>query len=129
MTHAPETAQPSCSRRLFLLGSATTFAGAFLAACGSPAPAEIAETDVPVGSAVIVDNFIIAQPTAGNYVAYSTLCPHEGARITKVQGDEVRCMKHGSTFAIEDGAVITGPAERPLQPASVVNNGGTLTVE
>ena len=38
-------------------------------------------------------------------------------------------MKHGSTFAIEDGAVITGPAEKPLQPASVVNNGGTLTVE
>lgn len=129
MTHSSATAQPTCSRRLFLLGSATTFAGAFLAACGSPAPTEIAEADVPVGSAVIVDNVIIAQPSAGNYVAYSTLCPHEGARITKVEGGEVRCMKHGSTFAIEDGAVLTGPAEKPLQPVAVTNNGGTLTAE
>ena len=33
---------------MFLLGTATTFAGAFLAACGEAAPEEVAKTDVPV---------------------------------------------------------------------------------
>ena len=112
-----------CSRRLFLLGSATTFAGAFLAACGSKEP-----EDVPVGSAVIVDDFIIAQPSAGEYKAYSTLCPHANQHIDEVQGDKVRCPGHGSMFSISDGAVLNGPARDPLTEAQVTANGDTLTV-
>ena len=118
----------TCSRRLFLIGTATTFAGAFLAACGQEPTGEVAKTEVPVGSAVILDRFIIAQPTEGQFVAYSNICPHESARITQVQGDVVRCPKHGSTFAIEDGAVLTGPAVNSLAPAELVDGGDTLTV-
>ena len=47
-----------CSRRMFLLGSATTFAGAYAAACGSSPSAEIAATEIPIGSAKIVDGVI-----------------------------------------------------------------------
>ena len=75
---------------MFLLGTATTFAGAFLAACGSEPAVEVAAADVPVGSATIFDGFIIAQPTEGTYVAYSQTCPHQRNPITEVEGDTVR---------------------------------------
>ena len=53
----------NCSRRMFLLGSATTVAGAFLAACGEEPSVEVAKAEVPVGSAIIADGFIIAERT------------------------------------------------------------------
>ncbi|AZA12415.1 Rieske (2Fe-2S) protein [Corynebacterium gerontici] len=111
-----------CDRRTFLIGSATTFAGALLVACGrKDAPKDLAVSDVPVGSAVIVDKYIIAQPKDGEYKAYSTVCPHQGAPITIVEGSQVKCTKHGSVFDISDGHVVNGPAQQPLQevPAKV----------
>lgn len=117
----------TCSRRMFLLGSATTFAGAFLAACGQIPSDEVAKTEVPVGSAVILDRFIIAQPTEGNFVAYSATCPHQGSKITVVNGDEVRCTKHGSTFSINDGAVTSGPSDTGMVTAQVTDNGDTVS--
>ena len=119
----------TCSRRLFLIGSATTFAGVFLAACGEEPTDDVAKTQVPVGSAVILDRFIIAQPTAGEFVAYSSVCPHEHAPITQVQGDTVRCVKHGSVFNIADGAVVEGPAASGLMPATLVDEGERLVVQ
>ena len=118
--------QPTCSRRMFILGAATTFAGAFLAACGEAPSDEVAKTEVPVGSAVILNRFIIAQPTEGNFVAYSAVCPHQGSKITVVKGDQVRCTKHGSDFSIVDGSVIAGPSQSGMAPATVVDNGDTV---
>ncbi|WKD58419.1 Rieske [2Fe-2S] domain protein [Corynebacterium capitovis DSM 44611] len=113
----------TCSRRLFLLGTATTFAGAFLAACGTEPTAEVAKTQVPVGSSVILDDFIIAQPTEGQYVAYSSTCPHEFRKITQVQDDKVRCTAHGSTFNVADGSVVSGPAVRGLRQVQLAESG------
>lgn len=102
-----------CSRRMFLLGSATTLAGVVLAACGGDADKakEIAVSEVPVGSAVIVGDFILAQPTAGEYKAYSAACTHQRAKITKV-----------------DGSVVSGLARDPLKAATVEVTGDTATV-
>lgn len=116
-----------CSRRTFLLGTATTFAGAFLAACGTSPNNEVAATDVPVGSAVALETVIIAQPTAGHYVAYSATCPHAGSRITKVDGDTVQCLNHNSVFKISDGSVVSGPAQTGLKAATLTQNGDTLS--
>ncbi|MCT1493342.1 Rieske (2Fe-2S) protein [Corynebacterium sanguinis] len=116
----------TCSRRLFLLGTATTFAGAFLAACGQEPTDDVAKTAVPVGGSVILDKFIIAQPTAGNYVAYSSTCPHEFKKITVAQGDTVRCTAHGSTFTIADGSVVSGPAVRGLREVALEDQGERL---
>ena len=116
----------ACSRRLFLVGTATTFAGALLAACGSKS-ANVSASDVPVGSAVIVDGFVIAQPEAGKYVAYSAVCPHQQNPITKVEGDRVKCTKHGSEFSIVDGSVLNSPAQNPLTTAQISQEGDTLT--
>ncbi|WCZ39976.1 3-phenylpropionate dioxygenase ferredoxin subunit [Corynebacterium jeddahense] len=114
---------------MFLLGTATTFAGAFLAACGEEAPEDIAKTDVPVGSAVILDRFIIAQPTAGNYVAYSSVCPHQQKKITKVEGDKVKCTAHGSTFDIATGDRVAGPALSGLRKVELKDNGDKVSAE
>ncbi|PFG27672.1 putative rieske iron-sulfur protein [Corynebacterium renale] len=119
---------PACSRRLFLVGSATTFAGILAAACGSTSTEEVAATDVPVGSAIIVGDFIIAQPTAGEYRAYSVICPHQNSRITEVEGSTVRCTNHNSIFDIATGKVLEGPARDGLTPAQTDASGGTVTV-
>lgn len=116
----------SCSRRTFLLGTATTFAGVFLAACGKEPSAEVAATQVPVGSSVIVDNVIIAQPNEGEFVAYSTKCPHQGGPITQVDGDTVRCPSHGSVFNIATGEPVSGPAATGMTTVPVRDDNGTV---
>lgn len=118
----------TCSRRLFLLGTATTFAGAFLAACGEAPSEEVAKTAVPVGSAVILDRFIIAQPNPGEYVAYSAVCPHQQQKITVVDGENVRCTAHGSVFNTASGEVISGPATTGLTTAALEETGDQLNV-
>lgn len=118
----------TCSRRLFLLGTATTFAGAFLAACGEAPSEEVAKTAVPVGSAVILDRFIIAQPNPGEYVAYSAVCPHQQQKITVVDGENVRCTAHGSVFDTTKGEVVSGPATTGLTTAALEETGDQLTV-
>ncbi|OHO54859.1 iron-sulfur protein [Corynebacterium sp. HMSC035E02] len=116
----------TCSRRLFLLGTATTFAGAYLAACGKEPTAEIAATDIPVGSAIIVDKVIFAQPTEGEFKAYSQTCPHQGSLITKIEGMTPPCTSHYSSFDLGTGEVTGGPSAKPLTEYGVENDGGTV---
>lgn len=71
----------TCSRRLFLLGTATTLSGALLAACSQleEEPEHIAKfkaKEIPVGGAVSFGNFFVAQPKEGLFKAYSAECPH-----------------------------------------------------
>ena len=119
----------TCNRRLFLIGTATTFTGALLTAC-LPPKQTIDANDVPVGSAVIVGNFIITQPTSGVYHAYSATCPHQGAKITQVNGDTVTCTNHNSVFSITDGAPVSGPSRAGLMEAKLKTGGDNeLTAE
>lgn len=119
----------TCNRRLFLIGTATTFAGALLTAC-TPPKQTIDAKDVPVGSAVIVGNFIITQPTSGVYHAYSATCPHQGAKISQVNGDTVTCTNHNSVFSITDGAPVSGPSRAGLKEAKLKTDGNNkLTPE
>ncbi|WKD60048.1 Rieske (2Fe-2S) protein [Corynebacterium caspium] len=121
------TEQRPCSRRLFLLGTATTFAGAILAACGSDDPVETAISDVPVGSAVIIGEYIIAQPTAGEYKAFSAICPHQSWLISEVEGSVVRCTNHNSRFSIATGEVLEGPSRKPLTATPITINGDRIS--
>ena len=119
----------TCNRRLFLIGTATTFTGALLTAC-LPPKQTIDANDVPVGSAVIVGNFIITQPTSGVYHAYSATCPHQGAKISQVNGDTVTCTNHNSVFSITDGAPVSGPSRAGLMEAKLKTDGDNkLTAE
>jgi Rieske Fe-S protein len=64
---------------------------------------------------------------ASAYAAFSMICTHQQC-LTDVRNNRFECPCHGSRFA-NDGSVINGPAEQPLQRLAVTVNGdGTLTV-
>jgi nitrite reductase/ring-hydroxylating ferredoxin subunit len=78
---------------------------------------------VPVGGAlgltVSGKPIIVSQPTEGKAVAFSAVCPHQGG-IVAVDGKELKCPLHGSTFADATGANLSGPAAGvPLTPIAV----------
>lgn len=85
--------------------------------------------DVPVGgsiSAMINDvPALIAQPTAGNVVAFSAICTHQQC-IVAPAGDEFHCPCHGSKFEAATGDVIEGPARNPLAEIPVAVSGDRI---
>lgn len=101
------------------------------AAGGSGSGAGVPTSEVPEGTAVVVEvggeDVVLAQPTAGQYVAFSATCTHAGGKVQADQGTEVRCPLHGSVFdAGKDGAVVTGPATSPLPAKTVTQDGDQL---
>lgn len=130
-----------CPSRRSLLRSAALLAGVtvlpgVITACGPPPTPTATEgrlpsADVPQGTAVVVaagnTRLIVAQPTAGEFVAFSAVCPHQGALIKGSDTLVVRCPAHGSEFDTADGGVpITGPAADPLTTVPVTVQGEEL---
>ncbi|GAB3911953.1 Rieske iron-sulfur protein [Microlunatus endophyticus] len=119
---------------LVALGGGTA---AVLAACSGPSesssaassagPLTVAKTAVPSGSGMIKDGFIVTQPTAGSFKAFSNICTHQGCPITDISGGTIMCNCHGSEFNL-DGSVKRGPASRPLTTAKVTEDGANLDV-
>lgn len=92
----------------------------------------VALADVPVGGAVSVttaggDKIVVAQPQAGQVVAFSAICTHKGCTVAPA-GDRLNCPCHGSVFEAFTGAVVQGPAQDPL-PEFPVKLDGTEVVE
>lgn len=81
--------------------------------------------DVPVGSGVIVDGTVVTQPTAGVFKGFSTVCPHKGCDVSKVENGTIDCPCHGSKFNL-DGAVVQGPANKPLEAKPVSVQGDSI---
>lgn len=66
-----------------------------------------------------LDVVIVAQPSAGAYVAVSAACPHQCCPVSFNEArTEFVCPCHGSTFDL-NGAVTGGPAPNGLQKLSV----------
>ncbi len=94
---------------------------------GTSAPGQAAGTlaktsQVPVGSGLIVDNVVLTQPTAGVFKGLSTVCTHAGCAVSSVADGKITCPCHGSTFDL-DGAVLKGPATKPLATVAVTVQG------
>lgn len=126
-----DTAAPkfTCSRRGFLLGSATTAAGALLAACAPGSDVErVAAADIPVGGGMVVGEYVVTQPEEGVFKAWSVRCPHQGGRINAVRDGVMICPDHGSHFDIETGAVVSGPSREPAGAAKLGSEGQELIV-
>ena len=89
--------------------------------------------DVPVGGAVVRqvlgDQVVLAQPVAGEFAAYSAVCPHQGGIVAAGEGSVVVCPLHGSAFDAGDGAVVlNGPAREPLSPLPLTVEGDQLVI-
>jgi len=62
------------------------------------------------------------------YVALDRRCPHFGVPVTAGGGGFIcRPPGHGSQFT-NRGALVSGPATRPLRRLRATNNRGTLTI-
>ena len=120
----------SPSRRAVLAGAGAT-ALVVLTGCSTydsrepaPAPAggdgdkgSIAKTtDIPVGQGVVTDHgVVVTQPTAGQFLGFTSVCTHQGCTVGGVKDGAIVCPCHGSAFKIQDGSVLNGPANRPLR--------------
>ncbi|HHU38453.1 MAG TPA: Rieske 2Fe-2S domain-containing protein [Propionibacterium sp.] len=112
-----------------------------LAGCGAPArtspgapPAantlSIPASSIPVGGGTILDNanFVVTQPTEGEFRAFNKMCTHQGCPVSDIQGTDIHCRCHGAKFSIEDGSVTNGPATEPLRAARAELDGDQVKV-
>lgn len=85
--------------------------------------------DVPVGGSIDAtingEPALIAQPTAGQVVAFSAVCTHQQC-VVAAAGSEFDCPCHGSRFDAATGDVINGPALRPLSAIPVAVSGDRI---
>jgi len=89
-------------------------------------------SEVPVGAARVVDvsgaRVVLAQPTAGEFVAFSASCTHAGTPVVAKDGMLLVCPNHGSEFDASDGSVQRGPAKQPLATVPVQQDGDDLVL-
>jgi Rieske Fe-S protein len=85
----------------------------------------ITTADIPVGGGVVVAEppVVLTQPTAGEIKAFTSICPHQGCKVSEVSNNEIYCPCHGSKFSALDGSVIQGPATEGLAAAAVAVDG------
>ncbi|WP_438855649.1 Rieske (2Fe-2S) protein [Agromyces sp. M3QZ16-3] len=83
-------------------------------------------TDIPVGGSISAtiggQPVLLSQPTAGEVVAFSAICTHQGCTVAP-EGAAFVCPCHGSTFDAATGDVEQGPALEPLPSVPVSVDG------
>ncbi|WFE27869.1 Rieske 2Fe-2S domain-containing protein [Solwaraspora sp. WMMD791] len=87
-------------------------------------------SQVPVGGGVILaaQGVVVTQPAEGEFKAFSNICTHQGCPVANLDGGTINCTCHFSSFSIEDGSVVSGPAPSPLEEKTVTVDGESLTV-
>ena len=81
--------------------------------------------DVPVGSGVIVGEVVVTQPVAGDFKGLSAVCTHAGCLVNEIADGTINCPCHGSKYSL-DGAVVNGPATKPLPPVAIEVQGDSI---
>ncbi len=104
--------------------------GSTAPASASAAGSVVKKSDVPVGGGYIMPkgSYVVTQPKAGTYKAFSKICTHQSCPVSQITGGTINCTCHGSKFSIEDGSVKQGPATKPLPAAKVTESGDDLSV-
>jgi nitrite reductase/ring-hydroxylating ferredoxin subunit len=67
----------------------------------------------------------------GQLHAFDDTCTHTGCSLAdgEVEGTIVTCPCHGSRFDVTSGAVVRGPARRPVRTHAVRTEGDDVLVE
>jgi Rieske Fe-S protein len=108
--------------------SAATGQGASSAAAAN---ALTATSAIPVGSGKIFSGpkVVVTQPSAGEFKAFSAVCTHMGCIVNQINAGTIDCPCHGSQYNISTGAVVAGPAPKPLPPVQIKVSGGSILLE
>lgn len=130
---------------LLSLGSASALAAVYLGSCSKSstgsnvtAPANVDFTldlSLPAnsslaasGSYLYSNGIIVAHTIAGNYIAVSQACTHEGVTVQYIgSSHQFYCPSHGATFS-ETGAVTGGPASSSLKQYQTSLSGTMLRI-
>ena len=97
----------------------------------APSGPSIATSEVPVGGGVVLKeaDYVITQPTKGEFKAFSSICTHQGCPVSEVSGGTINCACHGSKFSIDDGSVVNPPAQNPLAESPTTVSGDSVFVQ
>jgi Rieske Fe-S protein len=101
-------------------------------ATAAPTGQRLASTaDIPVGGGRVFagNKVVVTQPTAGTFKAFSAICTHQGCTVSKVADGTIDCPCHGSKFAIADGSVVHGPAQRSLASREITVSGDNVLLQ
>lgn len=80
------------------------------------------------GGYVYANGIIIAKTTAGDIIAVSQACTHEGVTVTfQNNNNRFYCPRHGATFSTT-GAVTGGPANSSLKQYTVTISGNSVRI-
>lgn len=115
--------------------AATVAVAGGLAACSNDSakkqdatPETVKKDQVPVGSGVVVGEYVVVQPTKGDFKAYTAVCPHQGCLVRTITEEEIVCPCHSSGFSPKDGSKMYGPATEGLAKAKLTDNGDSFEV-
>jgi Rieske Fe-S protein len=101
----------------------TTAANAYGPPTGSAGDPLAPLDSVQAGSGLVLDGIVLTRSADGEVHAFSAVCTHQGCTVG-VSDAGIACPCHGSRFDPDTGAVVHGPATRPLPPIAVaVRNG------
>ncbi len=87
----------------------------------------VAADEVPVGGGVILAGrqVVVTQPAEGEFKAFSAICTHAQCVVSSVD-TSIMCECHGSSYALDDGSVLGGPAPSPLPAVDVAVRDGQV---
>jgi len=81
------------------------------------------------GGYLYANGVIVAKTLAGNIIAVSQACTHQGVTVQFVKANTYfYCPSHGATFS-DTGAVTGGPANSPLKQYAVSVNGSIISIK
>ena len=116
-------ASPSTMGGPSTMGSPSASASAKKGAMGPKVSGTVLGTaeEIPVAGGKIfkADKVVVTQPVKGTYLGFSAVCTHVGCIVSEVANGTIDCPCHGSEFKITTGAVVTGPAPRPLPKKTI----------
>jgi Rieske Fe-S protein len=127
------TASASATSSATSSGSATSGSatGSATSAAAAPSGTPVKTADVPVGGGVINASalFVVTQPSAGQFKAFSAVCTHMGCTVTKVVDGMIDCPCHQSQFDISTGTPTSASqAKRPLPGKTATVSGDSVYV-
>ena len=111
--------------------AASAPASASSAAGGTAAGALTATSAIPVGGGKIfaAQTTVVTQPSAGEFKVFSAVCTHMGCIVNQIADGRIDCPCHGSEYSITDGAVLAGPAPKPLPAKPFKVTGDSIFLE